>query len=492
MFLYNMKKYLTLWMVAFSLVFVSCTEAPEVSINKVSEEMNYKGGVLEFDVTANCDWEIICDSDDPDILTVSQWTGGAGTQTVTVVVDRNRTNSILKHYFTAVAHGKKRDALQSMLLTQGAPAYVQFSKSTLKTDYIGGVYKFTVSANFPWEITVEGDGITVEPTSGVPVVEEEEEEEETTASEAAETESEGEGQVEEETEPGNVITVTIDEYEGDTPRSFLLHVSAQGEDAVVEDNLVITQEAPSLTIGNREYRIKKMDDGRWWMVENVCFSNKGITIGDNKCGVWYPCSDAAKAPDETTDGIVSKGLIYSDAVAFNMNITQTKIKMMESTSQGICPAGWHIPTLAEYMALVGYCEDERVENVDTAPYFDAATGHGSFAKLQEAGFIGKQAGYYEKSDGENNYELLGFSTIRRRVVTTKFYSSTYVPLDENNSQGKIIESWYALVLSDGTSKTADVGTIDNGMSSLPQAGSVRCIKDKKVEDSGKDKDTDKE
>ena len=213
------------------------------------------------------------------------------------------------------------------------------------------------------------------------------------------------------------------------------------------------------------------------MVENVCFSNKGITIGDNKCGVWYPCSDAAKAPDESTDGIVSKGLLYSDAVAFNMNITQTKIKMMESTSQGICPSGWHIPTLAEYMALVGYCEDERVENVATAPYFDASSGHGSFAKLQEAGFIGKMAGYYEKSDGENNYELLGFSAIRRRVVTTKFYSSTFVPLG-NDSQGKTIESWYALVLSDGSSKTADVGYIDNGMSSLPQAGSIRCIKDK--------------
>ena len=53
-----MKKYLIVLLIAAAFAFVSCEKVPEVSLDKVSEEMGYRGGVLEFDVTANCDWEI--------------------------------------------------------------------------------------------------------------------------------------------------------------------------------------------------------------------------------------------------------------------------------------------------------------------------------------------------------------------------------------------------------------------------------------------------
>ena len=452
-----MKKLLTVLMIAISLAFVSCTDEPEISINKDSEEMNYKGGVLEFDVTANCDWEIVCNSDDQDLLTISQWTGNAGTQTVTVLVDKNESHATLKHYFTAVAHGKKRDALKSMTLTQGAPAYVQFNKSSFKADYIGGEYKFTVSSNFPWEISVEGEGITVEPTSGVPLEEDEEDQIQTSSSSD-----------EEEEEEGNVITVTIDEYEGDAPRTFLLHVTAQGEDKVVEDDLVITQEAPSLMIGNREYRIKKMGDGRWWMVENLCYFNKGITIGDGKCGIWYPCSSTANDPDPSTDGIISKGLLYSDAVAFNTNITKTTAKKQEG-AQGICPTGWHIPTLEEYMALVGKCQNSAVPVVEDAPYYDKTRNNGSLSMLKAAGFVSTMAGYVQGIGAgyANGFTTQGYLDSRGYVTTTYFFCSNHYT----------DQMWYALILNEANN-TANVGYMGNYIATRPFAGSIRCIKDK--------------
>ena len=441
-------------MIAISLAFVSCADEPEVSINKQMEEMDYKGGVLEFDVTANCDWEIICDSDDQDLLTVSQWTGGPGTQTVSVVVDPNDSHAILKHYFTAVAHGKKRDALQSMILVQGAPAYVQFSKNSFKTDYIGGEYKFTVSANFPWEITVDGEGVTVEPTSGEAVIEEEED---PTAPKTDDDEEDA----------PNVITVTIDEYEGDSPRTFLLHVTAVGDDAVVEDDLVITQDSPALMIGNKEYRIKKMGDGRWWMVENLCFFNKGITIGDGQCGVWYPCSDLAAEPDPTTDGILAKGLLYSDAVAFNTTITKTTAKRQEG-AQGICPNGWHIPTLEEYMALVGKCNNSAVPVNEDAPYYDKSRNSGSLSMLKAAGFVSNHAGYVQGSGAgyANGFTTQGYLARLNKVTTTYFFCSNHYT----------DQMWYALVLNE-VNNSANVGYMNNYVAARPFAGSIRCIKD---------------
>lgn len=455
-----MKKYLIVLLIAAAFAFVSCEKVPEVSLDKVSEEMGYRGGVLEFDVTANCDWEIICSSDDIDLLTVSQWTGGPGTQTITVNVDRNQTNSILKHYFTAVAHGSKRDALSSLTLTQGAPAYVIFNKKVFTADYIGGEYKFTVSSNFPWEISVEGEGVTVEPMSGVP---QEETDEETSAS----SDSDDEDDIE-----GNVITVTIDEYEGDEDRQFVLNVIAHGNETDVTDQLVITQNSPELIIGGRPYRIKKMGDGRWWMIDNLCYSNKGITIGDGICGVWYPCSDTALQPDATSEGIISKGLLYSDAVAFNTNITKTTAKRQEG-AQGICPSGWHIPTLAEYMALVGHCKsNSSVPDVEDAPYYDSSRQCGSLPMLKAAGFVSSEAGYIKgKGEGfSKGFTTEGYLASRGYVNNSYFFCST-----NYNDQ-----MWYALVLTENT-RQANVDIMGNWISSNPFAACIRCIKNKEKE-----------
>lgn len=447
-------------MVAVSLMLVACTEDPEINIDKDVLEMGYKGGTFTFDVTSNTSWEIICNSDDPELLDVSQWTGDPGTTTVTVEVRENESTSILKHYLTTVAHGTKRDALTFLSVTQGAPAYVMFNKNAFTVDYIGGEFKFTVDSNFPWEITYEGEGITVEPTSGGPT--QDEEEDETVPASTSDDEDE-----EEEEAPGKVITVTLDDYEGDEDRSFTLHVSATGEDAIVTDELVITQTSPSLLIGNRQYRIKKMGDGRWWMVENLCYSTKGITISDGQCGIWYPCSDTALEYDQTTDGIISKGLVYSDAVAFNANITQTTCKRQEG-AQGLCPTGWHIPKLSEFMALVGKCNNNKIETNPDAPYYDPARNVGSLSMLEEAGFNTTQAGYVQGSGAgyANGSAIQGFYS-GRGITTTYIYCSTHY----SNTQ------WYALVLSK-PNNTANVGYLNNYTASRPQAGSIRCIKDK--------------
>ena len=457
-----MKKYFVL-LVAVLLTAVACSEEPEVEMDKQFVDMDYKGGEFDFTLSANYEWELIINSDNEDLLDVSQVSGPEGTQVIHVAVSENESTSILKHYFTAVAHGTKRDAVTYFCLTQGAPAYVQFSKNTFTANYIGGEFEFTVSSNFPWAISVVGEGITVEPMSGAPTVSEEDD---TTVT----TDKDGDKKNSNSTK----ITVTIDEYEGDVNREFILNVKARGEDAVVSDQLTIKQTSPTLVIGNREYRIKKMRDGRWWMLDNLCYSQKGITIGDGLCGVWYPCSSTAAEPDNSVEGIVSKGLLYSDAVAFNTNITATTAKRQEG-AQGLCPEGWHIPTLNEFMSLVGKSTNSQLEVKEDAPYYDASKKAGSLLLLEADGFCDStnQAGYIMgRGKGyENGFSTEGYLASRGYVTTTYIYSSSYY------SSGATVTQWYCLQLN-RVNNTANVGYMNNYTAQRPNAGSVRCIKDR--------------
>ena len=425
-----MKKLFALIFTAV-LVLSSCAEDPEISIDKSTADLSYKGGAVTFVVDANCNWDIICDSDNEDLITLSQTSGGIGSTTIHATLQENESNSILNHYITAVARGTKRNALSYLTITQGAPAYVVFSKKKFTADYTGGEFIFTVSANFPWTITYEGEGITVEPTSGDPenIVEIEEDKDEEDDAPANPNERKTKSQK---------IRVTLDDYEGDIDRDFVLNVTAVGDDAVVKDDLTITQTAPALTIGNRVYKIKKMGDGRWWMVQNLCYSPKGITIGDGLCGYWYPCSDTALEPDDNTDNIIAKGLLYADPEVFNVNITSTTCKQQEG-KQGICPDGWHIPTLKEFMALVGKSTDTKVEVNPNAPYYDAARNQGSLTLLEEGGFNTTQAGYImgRGKAFENGFTTEGYLASRGYITSTYIYCST-------NYSGT---QWYALVLN---------------------------------------------
>ncbi len=431
---------LLIWFAAATLTFVSCAEAPEINIDKESLELDQNGGSFTFDVTSNCNWDLICDSDADSLLTISQKSGSAGTTTVSVDVTKNESTAILKHYFTAVAHGTQKDALKTLTVTQDVPAFVMFNKTRETADYIGGEYTFTVSSKFPWEITVDGD-IEVEPLTG--------------------TNENG----------SDTITVIIPEYEGSADRSFSLSVTANGDDAVISDRLEITQTFPSLTIGNRTYKIKKMGDGRWWMLENLSYAPKGITIGDGICGIWYPCSDTANEPDNSTDGIMTKGLLYSDAAAFNTNITKTTCKKQEGT-QGICPDGWHIPTADEFMRLVGKCEGDKLPARTDAPYYNGKNNKGDINKLRAAGFIPAHSGYI-KGSGEGYAD--GFSTKgyddewgNDELLLTYFFSSSYVEIDGT-------QNWYVLYLN-GMAKTANVDYVGTYVNKTPHACSIRCIK----------------
>ncbi|MBQ9582878.1 MAG: hypothetical protein IJR25_00935 [Bacteroidales bacterium] len=305
----------------------------------------------------------------------------------------------------------------------------------LLCDCFGGGFDLILPEGTPWTIIGGDGGVVVQPES-----------------------SNGET---------SIATLVIEENDGDEDREFVLHYTIGEGDAATMGDIRIIQTSLSLTIGDYKYKIKKMLDGRWWMVENLHYVPEGVTIGDGQCGIWYPCSDTALEFDTSEEGIISKGLLYSDEFAFNCHITSTTAKRLEG-AQGICPSGWHIPTLSEFMALVGKSTNSNLEVNTEAPYYDPACGHGSLSILDEAGFNTTMAGYVQgKGKGfEANGDIRGYLASMGYIVNNYIFCSTVY----------FSSMWYALVFN-RAANTADVGMMSNSTSSRPFAGSVRCIKD---------------
>lgn len=95
------------------------------------------------------------------------------------------------------------------------------------------------------------------------------------------------------------------------------------------------EEAAGLEYGGVTYRTVTVGN-RVWMAENLRYQPTGTTIG---AGVWYPESGLSAVAD--------KGLLYNYATA-----TGGASVRAGASLRGICPEGWHIPTLAELEALV--------------------------------------------------------------------------------------------------------------------------------------------
>ena len=394
----------------------ACSEEPTVSIDKEAVEIAYTGGSVDLNVDANYPWELLCDDDS--LLTISQL-NGEGPATIQVKVAPNTSEKDNNFYLTVVAHGTERDALKTFVISQPASAYIKFNKSIYMVEYTGEEASFTVSGNNPWTITCDASDVEVKPLTGDPAAED--------------------------VKDNGVISVKIGEYLEPTAREINLYVVSNTADGIVRDTLTITQKAPSVTIGTREYPIRMMPDGRWWITENLCYAAKGIVIGDGKCGIWYPSKNDAAEADSETESIQAKGLLYSDQVVFDTQITKTTCKKQEG-KQGICPEGWHIPTKAELDALVAAAPD-----------------------LKAAGFNPTQAGYVQGSGAgyENGFSYKGY-TSGKGLTSTYYFCSTYSTTTQ----------WYGLQI-DANGKGTVVNTLYNYASARPFAASLRCIRDEK-------------
>lgn len=245
----------------------------------------------------------------------------------------------------------------------------------------------------------------------------------------------------------------------------------------------------TLEYGGVKYKIVTLKDGRTWMAENLRYVPEGIVVStdplDNDAKIWAPyISDGTTCTPVTDEAEVAKrGYLYSFETAFasKAEITPDNSASFEGV-QGICPAGWHIPTQAEWIGLVGKTNKNEAgaDLTDTsAPYFDAGYQGGKITLLNADGFNFTRAGVRMRSTISSTpsyqktiYPNPGGDLSVNYVLSSTRYANAYSK-DDNPKLTNI--QFFAL-------QTAILANLPEGKLSVGYLGyksgvSVRCIKD---------------
>ena len=238
-----------------------------------------------------------------------------------------------------------------------------------------------------------------------------------------------------------------------------------------------------------QYSVVKMDDNKWWMAQNLAYVPEGITVSDDNtnvtAGVYYPLvlNSDQSAPIFSKDEavIASNGYLYQSEVALGLNVddltTVTAAQALEG-AQGICPDGWHIPTIADITGLVGKAVSP-IETNANAPYYNGSNG--SIALLNADGF--NMEAYGMVSIGTNvatTGTLSGRMSGYDHLCSSMFCGSSYAGVTYNtaNDESSGIKNLQFYGLMPMTNKAAEADYTCNGTKvSYRIAGPVRCVRD---------------
>ena len=222
-----------------------------------------------------------------------------------------------------------------------------------------------------------------------------------------------------------------------------------------------------------EYKTVTLADGNTWMAENLRFIPRGRTVSSDPtedAGIWYPASNADKVADPALAETL--GLLYDAATAFGAEITVDNAATFEGT-QGICPTGWHIPTVAEMTGLVGHCSNSAMINTEGA-YYDAAIKGASLAALEEAGWAWQFASMRNKTNtaGNGSYTVTNYNGVYG-IMSYLIGSSNYQVTKNDDGSLKNVQYYYLMPTYNASNEKVTVA-----YGNFLAGASLRCVKNK--------------
>lgn len=223
------------------------------------------------------------------------------------------------------------------------------------------------------------------------------------------------------------------------------------------------------------YNTVTLADGNTWMAENLRFVPRGRTVSSDPAedaGIWYPAANADKVADPAL--AESLGLLYNAATAFGVEeITAENAASFEGC-QGICPTGWHIPTVAEMTGLVGHCSNGDMTNASGA-YYDASIKGASLAALKEAGWEWQFASARNKGSVTANGSYLVTSYNDIYGVMSYVIGSSLYQVKTTADTGALTNVQYYYFMPTYNASNEKV-TVAYG--NFLSGASVRCVKNK--------------
>jgi len=223
-----------------------------------------------------------------------------------------------------------------------------------------------------------------------------------------------------------------------------------------------------------EYKTVKLADGNTWMAENLRLIPRGRTVSSDPAedaGIWYPAANADKVADPALAETL--GLLYDAATAFGVeSITADNAGTFEGC-QGICPTGWHIPTVAEMTGLVGHSSNSALINTDGA-YYDATIKGASIAALAEAGWTWQFASMRNKTSvtGKGSYTVTNYNGVYG-IMSYVIGSTLHQATTNEDGSLKNIQYHYFMPLYNASNEKISVA-----YGNFLSGASVRCVKNR--------------
>ena len=237
-----------------------------------------------------------------------------------------------------------------------------------------------------------------------------------------------------------------------------------------------------------KYNVAKMKDGKWWMAQNLAYLPEGYTPATEltavTAGVFAPLqvkADKSGAEFTTDPAVVAKnGYLYQAEVALGLKVgdlTSVADAQKLEAAQGICPKGWHVPTLDDILALVGKSVGATVNT--SAPYYDGANG--SIVKLNEDNFSMDAFGAVSIQDNTKTAgSFMGWTSgYPDKLSSGMFCGSTYAGVTYNTSGDETsgVKNLQFFGLMPMTNKATEAEYTCNGTKvSYRIAGPVRCVR----------------
>ena len=243
----------------------------------------------------------------------------------------------------------------------------------------------------------------------------------------------------------------------------------------------LVPECTGLEYGGEIYGIAKMADGKTWMTENLRYVPEGYVPGSdlNKVdsGVYLPVvvADGKAAFSSDKADIERQGYLYQSEVALGLNVGDLKSvqdAMALEGAQGICPDGWHIPTLSDYLGLVG--KSVGADTIADAPYYDGKNG--SIQMLNADGFNLFACGAVSIQDNTKTSGTLMGKAANYDYISSGFIcGSTYAGCTVKDD---VLTNIQFFGLMPMTNKATEAEFTANGSKlSYRIAAAVRCVKD---------------
>ena len=230
------------------------------------------------------------------------------------------------------------------------------------------------------------------------------------------------------------------------------------------------------------YKTVTLKDGKTWMAENLRVIPSGLTPCDDitslTAGIYYPIiiNDDHTAAVQTRDTSVikSNGYLYQMETALGLAVgelkTEEQARSLEG-AQGICPAGWHVPTVDEIFALVGKIATyEKGINAD-APYYDTVQKNALMNLINADGFnVGAYGAVTIQDNQATSAKLMGFlKTYTSEVASGYICGSSFASLTEKDGVITNFQFWSLMPMKNND-------TINGAKQSYRIAAPVRCVK----------------